>query len=155
MGAAPYPALAARRVVSASSWLWVQPIRLAVPCRHVQAGREAPNGRPFLGRRGLEPRFSDSVVSIYLYATRPVSGCRSFPAVTAACRLLAVSPDRYTFLLPSCALSPEARSACTSHEHWIWCRRLDSNQRHSSWRGALPTELHLQIPTLFMSWWAS
>ena len=70
-------------------------------------------------------------------------GCRSFPAVTAACRLLAVSPDRYTFLLPSCALSPEARSACTSHEHWIWCRRLDSNQRHTSWRGALPTELRL------------
>lgn len=56
-------------------------------------------------------------------------GCRSFPAVTAACRLLAVSPDRYTFLLPSCALSPEARSACTSHEHWIWCRRQDSNLR--------------------------
>lgn len=56
-------------------------------------------------------------------------GCRSFPAVTAACRLLAVSPDRYTFPLPSCALSPEARSACTSHEHWIWCRRLGSNQR--------------------------
>ena len=56
-----------------------------------------------------------------LYATiRPSStaevrlhegGCRSFPAVTAACRLLAVSPDRYTFLLPSCALSPEARSS--------------------------------------------
>ena len=58
-------------------------------------------------------------------------GCRSFPAVTAACRLLAVSPDRYTFLLPSCALSPEARSACTSHEHWIWCRRQDSNLRLS------------------------
>ena len=72
-----------------------------------------------------------------------MGGCRSFPAVTAACRLLAVSPDRYTFLLPSCALSPEARSACTSHEHWIWCRRLDSNQRHTSWRGALPTELRL------------
>lgn len=71
-------------------------------------------------------------------------GCRSFPAVTAACRLLAVSPDRYTFLLPSCALSPEARSACTSHEHWIWCRRLGSNQRHTSWRGALPTELRLR-----------
>ena len=40
----------------------------------VQAGREAPNGRPFLGRRGLEPRFSDSVSSIYLYATRPRVG---------------------------------------------------------------------------------
>ena len=73
-------------------------------------------------------------------------GCRSFPAVTAACRLLAVSPDRYTFLLPSCALSPEARSACTSHEHWIWCRRLESNQRRGSAPGtlcALPTELRL------------
>lgn len=25
-----------------------------------------------------------------------------------------------------------------------WCRRLDSNQRHTSWRGALPTELRLR-----------
>ena len=27
----------------------------------------------------------------------------------------------------------------------LWCRRLDSNQRHTSWRGALPTELHLRM----------
>lgn len=27
----------------------------------------------------------------------------------------------------------------------LWCRRLDSNQRHTSWRGALPTELRLHI----------
>lgn len=26
----------------------------------------------------------------------------------------------------------------------LWCRRLDSNQRHTSWRGALPTELRLR-----------
>lgn len=25
----------------------------------------------------------------------------------------------------------------------LWCRRLGSNQRHTSWRGALPTELRL------------
>ena len=26
----------------------------------------------------------------------------------------------------------------------LWCRRLGSNQRHTSWRGALPTELRLR-----------
>lgn len=26
----------------------------------------------------------------------------------------------------------------------LWCRRLDLNQRHTSWRGALPTELRLR-----------
>lgn len=129
----------------ASSCLWLQTFRLAVPCRHSTGWTGGPQRAAILGRRGLEPQFSDSVASICLYATRPRvgAGLSRLSPLRVGCLRLAPIGTRFCFLLVLYPRKPVP--ACTSPEHWIWCRRLGSNQRHTSWRGALPTELHLRM----------
>lgn len=101
MGAAPYPALAARRLVLASSCLWLQTFRLAVPCRHSTGWTGGPQRAAILGRRGLKPQFSDSVASIYLYATRPRlgAGLSRLSPLRVGCLRLAPIGTRFCFLL--------------------------------------------------------
>lgn len=101
MGAAPYPALAARWLALASSCLWLQTFRLAVPCRHSTGWTGGPQRAAILGRRGLEPQFSDSVASIYLYATRPRvgAGLSRLSPLRVGCLRLAPIGTRFCFLL--------------------------------------------------------
>lgn len=71
------------------------------------------------------------------------AGLSRLSPLRVGCLRLAPIGTRFCFLL---ALYPRKPvPACTSPERWIWCRRLDSNQRHTSWRGALPTELRLRM----------
>lgn len=70
-----------------------------------------------------------------------IAGLSRLSPLRVGCLRLAPIGTRFCFLL---ALYPRKPvPACTSPERWIWRRRLDSNQRHTSWRGALPTELRL------------
>ena len=69
------------------------------------------------------------------------AGLSRLSPLRVGCLRLAPIGTRFCFLLVLYPRKPVP--ACTSPEHWIWCRRLDSNQRHTSWRGALPTELRL------------
>lgn len=72
-----------------------------------------------------------------------IAGLSRLSPLRVGCLRLAPIGTRFCFLL---ALYPRKPvPACTSPERWIWCRRLDSNQRHTSWRGALPTELRLRM----------
>ena len=69
------------------------------------------------------------------------AGLSRLSPLRVGCLRLAPIGTRFCFLFVLYPRKPVP--ACTSPEHWIWCRRLDSNQRHTSWRGALPTELRL------------
>lgn len=85
----------------ASSCLWLQTFRLAVPCRHSTGWTGGPQRAAILGRRGLEPQFSDSVASIYLYATRPRlgAGLSRLSPLRVGCLRLAPIGTRFCFLL--------------------------------------------------------
>lgn len=85
----------------ASFCLWVQTFRLAVPCRHSTGWTGGPQRAAILGRRGLEPQFSDSVSSIYLYATRPRvgAGLSRLSPLRVGCLRLAPIGTRFCFLL--------------------------------------------------------
>ena len=71
------------------------------------------------------------------------AGLSRLSPLRVGCLRLAPIGTRFCFLLVLYPRKPVP--VCTSLEHWIWCRRLDSNQRHTSWRGALPTELRLRM----------
>ena len=113
----------------ASSCLWLQTFRLAVPCRHSTGWTGGPQRAAILGRRGLEPQFSDSVASIYLYATRPRVGA---------------GLSRLSEVFLTCIAPPTPQGA-------LWWYRQGSNLRRLTLPGtpgALPTELRYRVGVL-------
>ena len=108
------------------------------PLCHVMILAREPQRAAVLGRRGLEPQFSDRVTSINLYATRP-KGVLVFPSrqiftVPRFCQQItgAITASRLEGLTSGLRITQTAiplKRSSLAVSTLNWHRRLDLNQR--------------------------